>query len=85
MHGAPLMRFVQGALLWAYRGVQRSGLLDTAPGRAAFERAYWAYKWSIEAKDLETLRPHVTPGSTVVDVGANIGFFTVRFAEWSGP
>jgi FkbM family methyltransferase len=26
----------------------------------------------------------VRPGSTVVDVGANIGFFTIHFARWAG-
>lgn len=79
------MRFVQSALLWAYRGVQRTGVLRSSPGRAAFEAAYWAYKSLIEARDLSALRPFVTPGSTVIDVGANIGFFAVRFAQWTGP
>ena len=79
------MRLVQGALLGLYSGVQRSGLLKTAPGRWAFENAYWAYKATIEARDLAALRPYVSAGSTVVDVGANIGFFSVRFAQWAGP
>jgi FkbM family methyltransferase len=64
--------------------VRRSGLLRTAIGRAVFEAAYWAYKSRSEARDLEALRPFVRPGSTVVDVGANIGFFAVRFADWVG-
>jgi FkbM family methyltransferase len=79
------MRAVQTALLWAYRGVRHTGLLDTAPGRAVFERAYWSYKALVEAREVEALRSLVPAGSAVVDVGANIGFFTMRFAEWVGP
>ena len=78
------MRFVQGALSWAYRGVRRTGVFDTAAGRAAFEGVYWVYKSRIEARDLATLRPYATAGSTVIDVGANIGFFALPFADWVG-
>lgn len=80
-----LMGAIQGVLLATYRGVRRSGIFETQLGRAAFEGAYWTYKSLVEARDLELLRPYVAPGSTVVDVGANIGFFTVSFARWAGP
>ena len=46
--------------------------------------AYLAYKRWFEAKNVEALREFVRPGSTVVDVGANIGFFTIHFARWTG-
>jgi FkbM family methyltransferase len=84
MAASAATRLVQGALSWAYRGVRRSGLMNTAAGRGAFERAYWAYKSLIEARELSTLRAYVQAGSTVVDVGANIGFFALRFADWVG-
>ena len=32
-----------------------------------------------------TLRPYLLPGTAAIDVGANIGFFTERFARWLGP
>jgi FkbM family methyltransferase len=79
------MKLVQSVLLAAYRTVRRTGMLDRGIGRAAFEHAYLGYKSWIEARELDALRPYVTPGSTVVDVGANIGFFARRFAEWTGP
>lgn len=78
------MRLIQSGLLSAYRGVRRSGVLATAPGRAAFEGAYWIYKSLLEARELAALKPFATDSSTVVDVGANIGFHTVRFADWIG-
>src|SRR5437868_9451316 len=79
------MRLIQRGLLRAYSAVRRTGLFDSGPGRDAFEGAYWAYKSLIEARDLGALGAFVAKGSTVVDVGANIGFFTLRFAEWVGP
>lgn len=78
------MRIAQGMLLLLYRAVRRTGVMNTGPGRSVFENGYWAYKSLLEARDIERLRPYVTPGSTVIDVGANIGFFTVRFARWVG-
>ena len=67
-----------------YRGIRQTGFLSTSAGRWIFEGAYWAYKSLLEARDVGSLRAHVTYGSTVIDVGANIGFFTVPFAKWVG-
>ena len=79
-----MMRPVQRVLLAAYSAVQRTGIHKTAVGRYLFERAYWAYKSLLEARDLRTLQRYVVPASTVIDVGANIGFFTVPFCRWVG-
>lgn len=46
------------------------------------ESAYTLYKSFIEAGDLDGLRPFIRPGSWVVDVGAHVGFFAVRFGKW---
>jgi FkbM family methyltransferase len=67
-----------------YRGIRQTGFLSTSMGRWIFEGAYWAYKSLLEARDVGSLRAYVTYGSTVIDVGANIGFFTVPFAKWVG-
>jgi FkbM family methyltransferase len=74
----------QSLTLAAYRTIVRSGLLSRRGGRATLAWAYLAYKRWFEAKDLESLREFVRPDSTVVDVGANIGFFTIHFARWVG-
>jgi FkbM family methyltransferase len=70
--------------LWLYERISRRGLLDQPLARRAFESAYLAYKL-IEAGPVSRLRSFAAPGSTVIDVGANIGFFTLRFARWVGP
>jgi FkbM family methyltransferase len=35
--------------------------------------------------EIQAMRPHVRPGDTVIDVGANIGTHTVAFANMVGP
>lgn len=75
----------QNLLLAAYRALLRTGLLETRPGYAAFERVYDLYKSALEASSLRHVRDYVRPGSRIVDVGAHVGFFTQRFATWVGP
>lgn len=52
--------------------------------RRAFVASYSLYKSWIEAGPIDRLKDFVTPGSLVIDVGANIGFFTLKFANWVG-
>jgi FkbM family methyltransferase len=70
--------------LRAYRVLLATGLFKTSLGKWLFVTSYGIYKQRFEAGTAEALRPWVLPGSMVVDVGANIGFFTVRFARWAG-
>lgn len=74
---------IQSALLKIYRRVGDMGILSNGPGRWLFEATYLTYK-SLEAGPVDRLASYVTPGSWVIDVGANIGFFTRRFARWVG-
>jgi FkbM family methyltransferase len=53
-------------------------------GKKIFFMAYHLYKRYFEAGEIGALRAYVSPGSLVVDVGANVGFFTLRFAQWVG-
>lgn len=75
----------QRLLLSGYAVAQRSGILSTRLGRIIFGFAYDFYKAGWEARQIDLLRPLVSPGSLVIDVGANVGFFTRRFAAWTGP
>jgi FkbM family methyltransferase len=75
-------RLLQGGLIRLYRLVKATGGLDTAPGRRIFEASYLFYKDRLEAGPIEMLRPYVRPGTVVIDVGANMGYFTRRFATW---
>jgi FkbM family methyltransferase len=49
-----------------------------------FLALYGAYKKYFEAGPIDRLREFVPPGSVVIDVGANVGFFALRFADWVG-
>ena len=75
----------QRLLLSGYALVQRSGMLSTRPGRWLFGLAYDFYKARWEARRIDRLQALVPPGSLVVDVGANVGFYTRRVARWVGP
>jgi FkbM family methyltransferase len=45
---------------------------------------YAVYKQYIEAGPIDRLREFVPEGSIAIDVGANVGFFSRRFATWVG-
>ncbi len=77
--------FVQSCLFRTYRAAVDGGLMKTPIGISLYEWSYGLYKARVEAPWLSQLRPYALPGSTVVDVGANIGFFTRPFARWVGP
>ena len=75
-------RPLQNILLFIYRLVKATGLMGWEPGRLVFEWAYFVYKRYLEAPELRLLQLYVPPGSCVIDVGANIGFFSVMSAKW---
>lgn len=77
-----IINFFQAVLLLVYRLAVASGILSTRWGRRMFEWAYMVYKNRLEATTVEELRVYVKPGDSVIDVGANIGFFTLRFGRW---
>ena len=65
--------------LAAKLGLQRLPLFNRA-----FVALYPVYKQYIEAGPIDRLREFVPAGSLVIDVGANVGFFSLRFAKWVG-
>ena len=42
------------------------------------------YKRLVEARHTAALMTYITPGTCVIDVGANNGFFTLQFAQQAG-
>jgi FkbM family methyltransferase len=76
------MRPLQTGLLALYRAAAATGVLNTSWGRTLFESTYWLYKSRYEAGPIQVLRRWVRPGTAVIDVGANVGFFTLQFASW---
>lgn len=80
-----MKKLIQNAILAVYRLVLATGIMRTAVGRQAYVVLYTFYKNRFEATGIDFLAGHVRAGSTVIDVGANIGFFTVRLARWATP
>jgi FkbM family methyltransferase len=79
-----MKKIIQHAGLAAYGSLARTGVIRQRWARRLFLAAYSAYKTWIESGPVHRLEEFVAPGSTVVDVGANVGFFTVKFARWVG-
>ena len=65
--------------LTAKLGLQRLPFFNRA-----FLALYRLYKRYFEAGPIDRLREFVPEGSLVIDVGANVGFFSLRFARWVG-
>jgi len=72
---------VQNTLLVLYRLIRSTGALATPAGRRIFLAAYVTYKWLWEP-DLSHLRGLVRPCGWVVDIGANVGYFSRKFCAW---
>jgi FkbM family methyltransferase len=59
--------------------------LDRIPGfNRVFLAFYAIYKRYFEAGPIDRLQDFVPEGCLVIDVGANVGFFSLRFAQWVG-
>ena len=75
-------RTLQRCLLGTYRVIRSTRILETSAGRRFYAWAYGAYKERLESGSIHVLRRWVAPDTVVIDVGANIGYFTLRFAAW---
>src|SRR5260370_18954819 len=68
-------------LFWlaAKLGIQRLPMFERI-----FLVLYAGYKRHFEAGPIERLQEFIPEGSLVIDVGANVGIFALRFAQWAG-
>lgn len=76
-----MKKAVQNTLLALYRVFEASGGMATPLGRRIFLAAYLGYKRLWEP-DLSHLRKLVHPRSWIVDIGANVGYFSRVFCRW---
>lgn len=72
---------VQNTLLMLYPLISASGAMATPRGREIVLAAYNAYKSLLEP-DLSHLRALVRPGAWLVDIGANVGYYSRKFCAW---
>ena len=79
-----MKNILRHAGLTAYGALAPTGVMQQPWARRLFLTAYAAYKTWIESGPVDRLKDLVAPGTTVVDVGANVGFFTLKFARWVG-
>jgi FkbM family methyltransferase len=64
--------------------VAKIGLHRRSPFDRLFLASYMLYKEYVEGGAVDRLKDYVVGGSLVIDVGANVGFFSRRFAKWVG-
>ena len=76
-----MVKFLQSVLIRIYALTRAAGFLNTPLGNWLFTSAYWAYKHLLEPSPMALAR-FVPPGAWVVDVGANLGFYSQLFAGW---
>jgi FkbM family methyltransferase len=76
-----MKKAIQDGLLSLYRQARRRGVFATPLGRWFFLRAYWTYKRLWEP-DITFLRRFVPQDTWIVDIGANVGFFSRQFCGW---
>jgi FkbM family methyltransferase len=63
-------------------------VVEVAGGGLTVDRRFWLdreiYRGFFEVAELDLISPLITPGDSCVDVGANIGLYSVLFAARSG-
>jgi FkbM family methyltransferase len=74
-----LLRHVEGLEVEVCGAPFRLDVLRRSVSRSVYLGGRW------HASVVAILRAHVTPGSTVVDVGANVGFMAAHMADRAGP
>lgn len=73
---------LQMLALRLYRSRVAKAFIRSRIGDQVFPKLYFLYKHAYEARAVARLRSYINRDSWIVDVGANIGFFTVTFAGW---
>lgn len=46
---------------------------------------YFIFKHRQDQQEIDLMKSYARKGDTIIDVGANIGFYTQLFSQWAGP
>ena len=76
-----MKKLFQHCVLLLYRFAKWTGALDTRIGKAISNVFYSLYKKVLET-NIGHLHQYVPPNTNIIDVGANVGFFSIQFATW---
>jgi FkbM family methyltransferase len=79
-----IQKLARNSLVKLYGIMARLGLHRVPIFDRAILASYTIYKQYLEVGPIDRLQEFVPRGSLVIDVGANVGFFSLRFAEWVG-
>jgi FkbM family methyltransferase len=79
-----LASFARNSAVKLFGLATKLGLHRVPVFKPAFLAFYAVYKRYFEAGPVDRLGEFVPNGSLVIDVGANVGFFSLRFARWVG-
>ena len=81
----PLRRPIKLAYEWVLAHLSGTSLVAILPGgeRISVDPAHRQLSWN--AEEYTAFRSVVRPGFLVLDVGANLGAYTILFARWVAP
>jgi FkbM family methyltransferase len=77
-----LQNFVRNSAVKLFGLIARIGLHRSPLFHRLYLASYTIYKEYVEVGPIDRLKEFVPGGSLVIDVGANVGFFSRRFARW---
>lgn len=78
-----LQNLIKNSVVGLFGLIARLGV-HRLPGFDRIFLAFYSGYKHFEAGPIERLQEFIPNGSVVIDVGANVGFFSLRFARWVG-
>ena len=80
----PLWAPIKRSYEWLLVSMPASNFVSTLPGgeRVRLDPAHRQLAWNLE--EYRAFKAAVRPGAIVLDAGANLGAYTVLFAQWAG-
>jgi FkbM family methyltransferase len=80
-----LLKIIQTAAFEIYSKADRLGMFKFTLVDHVFIKIYYFYKSKLENIDLQLISHYIVPNSHVIDVGANIGWFTLNLERFLKP